>query len=267
MIKGEFSTKMCLSRGRPHVRGRSTMNSPQFIEYRVWDLPVRLFHWVNFLSVFSLITVALIMMYKQELGITSTDAKVGLKTLHVIIGYVFVINLLVRLVWGFFANRYGRWGNILPGRGFGNLLRIYLASVRNGEPQQFLGHNPMGRLAVTVILLLMLVLMVSGLVRAGTDIYYPPFGVFAADFVAKNGTDSTALKPYDTTGTNAQRMAELKAFKGPFGKVHKYASYTLMAIILVHIFFVIRAETTEGGGIISAMFTGNKVTDKTPVDS
>ncbi len=48
--------------------------------------------------------------------------------------------------------------------------------------------------------------------------------------------------------------------------MHTYAAYTLMAIILLHIFSVVRAEVKEGGGIISAMFTGNKVTDKTPVD-
>lgn len=242
------------------------MNTIQCTRDRVWDLPVRLFHWINFLSVFSLIAVALIMMYKQELGITGTEAKVGLKTLHVTLGYVFVINLLVRVAWGFFANRYGRWGNILPDRGFVDSLRNYLASVRNGEPQQFLGHNPMGRLAVTVMLLLMLVIAVTGLIRAGTDVYYPPFGAFVTDYVAEAGVDPTTIKPYDPAGTNPQRMAELKAFKGPFGQVHTYAAYALMAIILVHIIFVVRVEVTEGGGIISAMFTGNKVTNKTPVD-
>ncbi len=243
------------------------MYTIQCTRYRVWDLPVRLFHWINFLSVFSLIAVALIMMYKQELGITGTEAKIGLKTLHATVGYVFVINLLVRLVWGFFANRYGRWENILPGRGFAYLLRGYMASVHSGEPQQFLGHNPMGRLAVTLMLLLMLVLAVSGLMRAGTDLYYPPFGTFATDYVAEAGADPAAIKPYDPTGTNPQRMAELKAFKGPFGQVHKYAAYALMAIILLHIFFVIRMEVAEGGGIITAMFTGNKLVGKAPMDS
>ena len=243
------------------------MNPHPFVQYRVWDLPVRLFHWINFLSAFSLIAVALIMMYKQELGISGIDAKVGLKSLHATIGYLFVVNLLVRLTWGFIANRYGRWGSIFPGRGFKDLLLDYMASVRNGEPRQFLGHNPMGRLAVTLMLLLMLVLAVTGLVRASTDIYYPPFGTLAAEHVAAPGVAPATLKPYDPTGTDPQRMAELKAFKSPFGKVHKYAAYTLMAVILVHIFFVVRAEVTEGGGLISAMFSGNKVTDRTPVDS
>lgn len=242
------------------------MNITQCTRYRVWDLPVRLFHWINFLSIFSLIAVALIMMYKQELGITGTDAKIGLKALHVTIGYVFVVNLIIRLAWGFFASRYGRWGRILPGPGFMRSLRGYMTSVRNREPQQFLGHNPLGRLAVTAMLLLMLTLTVTGLIRAATDLYYPPFGTLAAHYVAEAGIDPTAIKPYDSVGTDPKRMAELKAFKGPFGQVHKYAAYTLMAIVLIHIAFVVRAEVVEGGGIISAMFTGNKVTDKTPVD-
>ena len=61
--------------------------------YHVWDLPVRLFHWVNFLSVISLLFMGFIMLYKKELGITSLDAKIALKQVHVIIGYVFVVNL------------------------------------------------------------------------------------------------------------------------------------------------------------------------------
>ena len=238
-----------------------------FTRYPVWDLPVRLFHWINFLAVFSLIAVALIMMYKKELGITGVEAKIGLKELHVNIGYVFVSNLLLRLLWGFFANRYGRWRSILPGRGFIGLLRGYVDSIRGGAPQAFLGHNPLGRLAVTAMLLLMLVIAGTGLVRAGTDVYYPPFGGLITDFVAAAGSDPATLKPYDPTATDPGRMAELKAFKGPFGEVHKYAAYSLMAIILLHIFFVIRAEVREGGGLVSAMFRGYKVMDKPPVDS
>ncbi len=243
------------------------MTSEQYRQYHVWDLPVRLFHWINFFSVFSLIVVALIMMYKEELGITGVDAKVGLKMLHVIIGYLFVTNLLVRLVWGFFANRYGRWENILPGRGFAGLLRGYIDSKRRDEPQTFLGHNPLGRLAVTLMLLLMLILSVSGLVRAGTDVYLPPFGSMVVDYIAAPEADPAAIQPYIEAGVDPQRMAVVKAFKGPFGTVHKYAAYTLMAIILLHLFFVVRVEVKEGGGIISAMFTGNKVMYKEPVDS
>ena len=242
------------------------MNDSTLKKYKVWDLPTRLFHWINFLSVISLIFVGLLMMYKKDLGITSLDAKIGLKELHVSIGYVFAINLLWRLIWGFIGNRFARWSTILPGKGYGAELQSYKASLKAGEPQQFLGHNPLGRLAVSFIVLLLLVMMVTGLIRAGTDVYYPPLGSFAASYVAAPGTDPATIKPYDVTGTDPEQMATLKAFKGPFGEVHLYTAYVLMALIVLRIFVVIRTESREGGGLISAMFSGRKVLSRPPVD-
>ena len=242
------------------------MTNAQFQQYKVWDLPTRVFHWVNFITITSLIFVGLIMLFKKELGITSLEAKVSLKEIHVIIGYVFVLNFTWRIIWGFIGNKYARWSNTLPQKGFLNTVRQYLHSVESGEPQQFIGHNPMGRLAITFILLLMLTMAITGLVRAGTDIYYPPFGSLAADYVAAPGTDTDSIRPYIADGTDKEKMASLKAFKGPFGEVHIYASYTLMFMIVLHIFFVVRAEIREGGSLISAMFTGKKILSSNPVD-
>jgi Ni,Fe-hydrogenase I cytochrome b subunit len=45
--------------------------------YKVWDLPVRLFHWINFLSVISLLFMGFIMLYKKELGITRLRPKLA----------------------------------------------------------------------------------------------------------------------------------------------------------------------------------------------
>jgi len=95
------------------------MNANQQQEIKVhsvWDLPVRLFHWVNFLSVISLLFMGFIMLYKKELGITSLEAKIGLKQVHVVIGYVFVVNLLIRFAWAFIGNRFARWSAFLPYR-------------------------------------------------------------------------------------------------------------------------------------------------------
>jgi len=242
------------------------MNDSQLKVYKVWDLPTRLFHWINFTAVISLIFFGMIMLYKKELGITSVEAKIGLKEVHVIIGYIFVLNLGFRLLWGFIGNRYARWRTILPGKGFLQSVQDYKASLGTGNPQQFLGHNPLGRLAVTVILLLLIVMAGTGLIRAGTDIYYPPFGAYVAEYVAAPDTDPASLVPYDPTGTIAEKTDRLKAFKGPFGIIHLYSAYILMLIIAVHIAAVVYTEVREGGGIISAMFTGRKVLSGKPVD-
>jgi cytochrome b len=237
-----------------------------FREYKVWDLPTRFFHWINFLTIICLIFFGLVMLFKKELGITGIEAKVTLKEIHVIIGYVFVLNLVWRIIWGFIGNRFSRWRQILPLKGFKNTLSNYISSIKNGDPQTFAGHSPTGRLAVTFIFLLLIIMAITGLVRAGTDIYYPPLGSFVADYITQPGTDPDSIQPYVDAGTDQEKVKKLKAFKGPFGKVHIYTSYVLMFMIALHIFVVIRIEIREGGSLISAMFTGKKILTKKPVD-
>ena len=236
-------------------------------EYRVWDAPTRIFHWVNFTTVILLIFMGLMMLFKKELGIASLDARIMLKTIHVLIGYVFVLNLLVRIGWAFVGNRFARWGSMLPGKGYVAEVKGYLASIRAGEPKQYLGHNPLGRLAVAVIMASLLVLAVTGLVRAGTDIYYPPFGSSVASHVAAEGVDPASLKPYDKSFVDAAKMKELGAFKGPFGEVHVYTAYFLMLLIVLHIAAVARAEISEGGSLVSAMISGRKTLSRDPEDT
>lgn len=242
------------------------MTETNFQEYKVWDLATRVFHWINFTTIICLLFLGFIMLFKKELGITGIDAKVGLKEVHVIIGYVFVLNFVWRIIWGFIGNKYARWSNTLPRKGFINIVRSYIGSIKKGDPQEYVGHNPLGRLAVSFILLLMLTSAVTGLIRAGTDIYYPPFGSFVADYITEPDTNPNDIKPYVATGTNKDKVARLDAFKSPFGVVHKYSAYILIFMIALHIFFVVRTDSREGGTIISAMFTGKKIFRKKPID-
>lgn len=234
------------------------MHTIQLYAYKVWDLPTRLFHWINFTSVIMLIFVGVVMLFKKELGITSVEAKISLKTVHVLIGYVFVANLAVRIIWGFIGNPYARWRTHLPSSGHMDTIRRYIKSVKQGEPLQYAGHDPLGQLASVIIFLCLITMAVTGLIRAGTDIYYPPFGSMAAEYVALQGIEPDSLVPYDTSAVDKEKYDALKAFKKPFGTVHLYTSYFLMFLIIVHISAVVRIEINEGGGIISAMFSGNK---------
>lgn len=231
--------------------------------YRVWDLPVRVFHWVNLILVFTLLFIGLIMLFKQELGITGLEAKVGLKTCHVVVGYIFTVNLLLRFVWGFFGNRLVKVSEAVP-----SLRQIlgYLGALKQGRNPQYLGHNPLGKLAVFVIVSMLSIIMLSGLIRAGTDIYYPPFGSIVTQYIALDGVDSASLKPYDVTGVNSDKSAQLKPYKSLAGTIHLYSVYFLLLILVLHIIAVIRAENHHQPGIISAMFSGNKTIKGKPED-
>jgi Ni/Fe-hydrogenase 1 B-type cytochrome subunit len=234
--------------------------------YKAWDIPTRVFHWLNVLCVIVLSILGLIMLNKAAIGISGREAAIGLKTIHVLVGYVFAINLIVRIVWGFFGGRYSRWSGLLPGKNFKHEISAYRASVKNGQPQVFIGHNPMGRISVLVLVLFLTGMMVTGMIRAGTDIYYPPFGNIAANYVATDGVSPSEIKPYDETGTNADRLAEVQAFKKPIGMIHVYGAYVLWLLILIHVVAVIRAETNAEGTLISAMFSGKKHLPREPED-
>jgi len=234
--------------------------------YSTWSPAVRWFHWINVLTVTALIFVGLIMLYKKELGISSLEAKIGLKELHAIIGYVFATNLLIRLIFAFIGPASARFSAFIPGKGFMQSLQSYRASLKAGKPQQFIGHNPLGKLAVTALFSLLIILAMSGLIRAGTDIYYPPFGSTVASYIAADGIDPTSLIPYQKEGLNAKKMASLKAFKSPFGKVHLYCAYLLIFLIIIHIAAVFRAEVKEGDSLVSSMFSGNKILSEKPQD-
>jgi len=242
------------------------MNHTAARPYKAWDLPTRLFHWINFLCVMILSFLGLVMLNKGAIGISGTEASIGLKTVHVLVGYVFAVNLLVRFSWAFLGNRQARWGSILPGKEFGQRLKAYKASVKSGQPQTFVGHTPDGRLSIMFMLLLLSVMLVTGLVRAGTDIYYPPLGGMFASQVAAEGVSPADIKPYDKTGTDPDKLAELQAFKGPFGDVHVYTAYILWFMILLHVAAVIRLDSSGQGTLISAMFSGRKHLPREPED-
>ncbi len=240
--------------------------SKNYTKYTTWSPSVRWFHWINVLTILCLIFIGLIMLYKKEIGITSLEAKIGLKELHVIIGYIFVTNLLVRFIFGFIGPTSAKFSSFLPGKGFRQSLKNYHTSLKSGEIQQFIGHNPVGKLAVTLLFTLLIILSISGLIRAGTDIYYPPFGSIVTNYIAQEGVDPDQLKPYQAEGVNKDKQASIKPFKSLFGKIHLYTAYFLMLVAMIHIIAVVRAEVKEEDNIVSSMISGKKLISGKPED-
>ncbi len=234
--------------------------------YRVWDANIRWFHWINVLCILGLIAVGTAILNDGALGLSS-DGKILLKTVHVLIGYVFAANLLWRLIWAFIGGSHSRWSSILPGgHGYIDELRAYIADFKAGNRRQYLGHNPLGRIAVSLLLLLMLTMAITGLTLAGTDLFFPPIGAWIADWIAAPGVDPATLAPYAKDTYDAVAFEAMRAFRKPFITVHEFTFYLLLGLIVLHILAVVITELREGGNLISAMFTGKKVLDKEPAD-
>lgn len=246
--------------------GAADTVSPELRSYAVWDAGTRWFHWINVLCVIALAAVGYLILQAGELGVPDAG-RATLKTVHTWIGYVFVVNLSWRIVWGFFGNRYARWRAVLPGgAGYLQGLRGYLAALRSGHPWHYLGHNPAGRIAVSVLFALLIVQAVTGLVLAGTDIFYPPFGSWIAQWIAAPGVDPATLMPYSPQQYDAAAYDSMRALRKPFVTVHLYSFYALMVMVVLHITAVVITELREGGSIVSAMFTGRKIMAGRPED-
>jgi len=244
-----------------------TDSTAQLTTYLVWDKTVRVFHWVNVLCVLGLIAVGTVILNAKALGVPS-DGKILLKTVHVYIGYVFAANLAWRIVWGFIGSRYARWSAILPfGSAYRTQLSAMITGAKSGKPVGFLGHNPIARLMVALLFLLLSIQAISGLVLAGTDVYMPPLGNTIKEWIAVDKSTIESVKPYSKEGVDEAAYKEMRDFRKPFITAHYYVFYVLLAAVLLHLLGVVVTELKERNGLVSAMFTGKKVFVEKPFDA
>jgi len=110
------------------------VTAPQKI--RVWDAPVRVFHWL------------LVLCFA---GAYLTAESEALRLVHVTLGYTLGGLLAFRLVWGVVGTRYARFGSFV--RGPSAVLR-YLQSIAAKKPEHHLGHNPAGAVAIVLLMLM-----------------------------------------------------------------------------------------------------------------
>ncbi len=145
-------------------------------------------------------------------------------------------------------------------------VEAYVSAFLAGEPKHYLGHNPIGRIAVLVILALLVVQAVTGLVLAGTDIFYPPLGSWIAHWVAAPNVDPATLTPLTRDLMDKDAYAAMRSFRSPFAEIHEIVFYLLIAMIALHVVAVVATELREGGALVSAMLTGRKIIRGRPED-
>lgn len=243
--------------------------SPEIIRsYSVWDAPTRWFHWINAIAILLLLLSGFLFMYRPALYIDGPEAKAAIQAMHAMIGYGFAVNLCARVVWGFLGNRHARWLAVLPRRSALRALSDELRGVWQRRPFAYLGRGPLSRLSVTIMFALLLAQAASGLIRAGVDLYYPPFGGLMAAYIARPGVDPASISWRNAKDLaipeRYQQLGRLKAVSGP---VHRYGAYLLLVMVVVHVTGVTLSEVRQQSGVVSAMFSGRKLVAGTPVDA
>ncbi|HLX79378.1 MAG TPA: cytochrome b/b6 domain-containing protein [Burkholderiales bacterium] len=113
---------------------------------KVWDAPVRLFHWL----------LVLLFAFMFFSGKSGSDWIVW----HMRAGYAVLALVLFRILWGFAGSTYARFSNFLAGpSACVDFARKLLARA----PAPHAGHNPLGGWMVLALLLALLFQTSTGL--------------------------------------------------------------------------------------------------------
>ena len=113
-------------------------------EILVWDMPVRVFHWL------------LVICFS---GAWLTSESERLAMIHYAFGYTACLLVLIRLVWGVIGTRYARFSQFLKSPKV--IFEHFMAMLR-GHPHHDVGHNPAGGLVMFALMLLILLIGFTG---------------------------------------------------------------------------------------------------------
>ena len=180
----------------------------------VWDLPLRVTHWALALAV---------------AGCWATHyAGVDWFAWHRRLGYVVLVLVAFRLLWGLVGTRHARFSRFLRGGG------PILAYLRGGA-RPAVGHNPLGALSVVALLALMLL-------QAST-------GLFANDEIMNMGPFYGWIAPQ-----LSNRITGL----------HHTNSDVLLAMVVLHLAAIAYYTWVRRQALVRAMITGHKPAGEVP---
>lgn len=113
---------------------------------RLWDLPLRLFHW-------SLVLLMIV-------SVISVNVGGNAMTIHALSGMAVLTLVLFRLLWGFAGGYHARFASFVRGP---RAVLAYVRGLRAGNVAHPFGHNPLGAWSVLAMLACIAVQAGSGL--------------------------------------------------------------------------------------------------------
>lgn len=207
----------------------------------VWELPVRVYHWINALSILALIATGIIISNPPAI-LTGKEAYASywfgmVRFIHFLAAYVFLFNYIFRIYWGFVGNRYANWKNFIPTNKafFKHMWRVILVDIfmtkREDEPN--IGHNAVAGFIYFLTFIAFGVQCLTG------------FGLYAAM--------SHWWLPNLFTW-----VAPLMGGDFMLRQIHHWTMWFFILFAVVHVYLVFYHDYVEGRGELSSMAGGWK---------
>jgi Ni/Fe-hydrogenase 1 B-type cytochrome subunit len=226
-----------------------TERSAHWGRKRVWELPVRICHWVMAASIATLFTTGLYISWPvfTSNGEAFQHFVMGrFRQIHFIAGYALLFSFLLRAYWFFKGNNYARSGVPLIWRAswwkaLGKQLREYLAVVRG--PVR-LGHNSLAGLSYFIFVgMLGLAQIVTGFALYGE------------------------VNPGGFWDTLFGWVIPLLGGSFQTHMWHHTLAWGFVIFVILHLYIVIFDSIRYRNGLISSMVSGDKFFEEGDLDT
>jgi Ni/Fe-hydrogenase 1 B-type cytochrome subunit len=206
----------------------------------VWQIPVRVAHWLIALSIVVLAATGFYIGHPfiSVPGEARFSFVMGwTKVVHFYAAIVFTTAVLARLIWMFTGNTYARWDKFVPVHatrrgGIRGTLEFYLFA--RDKPPTYVGHNPVAGLTYTLVYVLFGFSIFTGLTmyasHAGPTSPLEGFTVLAPIF----------------GGFQTARW------------IHHVVMWLLLAFAVHHVYSALLLAIVEKMGTMESIFSGYK---------
>jgi Ni/Fe-hydrogenase 1 B-type cytochrome subunit len=214
--------------------GHEIENPEERVRLYIWQVPVRLTHWV---TAFSIILLSVTGSYIADPFLIPPGGHVmtTIRLIHIVTALLFLLSGLVRTVYLLVGNRFARWSAFIPTSKFQatELIRqgAFYGFIRKEIPK-VLGHNQLAATAYVVLFALLLVETVTG---------------FALDGLM-------GAEPGATLFGWLREIAGAQLLR----VVHHLAMWAILAIALFHVYSCMLVDHIEKNGLTSSMISGYK---------
>ena len=207
----------------------------------VWELPVRVTHWLIVISIMVLAATGLYIHGPYLVPSDPVEASsrmADVRFWHEIFAIVFSLSVAVRFYWGFVGNSFSSWRQIIPHRReqfhyMREMARYYAG--RRRHPVPYTGHNHLAGLAYTIVSVGLFAQVLTGLLLFGWIMQAGPFHVLFG-------------------WGNAFPFGGIQGIR----VLHNVLTFLFIAFMIHHVYSAILIDIEERNGVLSSMFSGYK---------
>lgn len=207
----------------------------------VWELPVRVFHWINAIGIFLLFFTGLLIGNPLRVFAATEPFEQywfgWVRFIHFATAYIVLFTFLFRVYWGFVGNQYARWSSYIPvkkehWKDLLETIRVDVLQLKE-KGRISIGHNYLASLTYLGLFVIFIFQVVSG------------FGLYASMSDSFIPQLFTWIVPLMGGDANVREW-------------HHILMWPFAIFTVIHVYLTFYHDYVEGRGDLSSMLGGWK---------